>query len=310
MKLAFVDARPDVAWNKQSRSVTGTCDGVEFSIDARWWGSQCTIAGGSPFPMPESLIVYASAQGMDHGYWRDLPVGDRTFDYRYFVFSDVPALLPLVIGEATRRAMSADPSIVLYIRDRVVQTTSTVDASDAAALARHVAVHHALAEDHRACLARWGDRIADAQGMADATWPPTAMLMRPTGMLEVSLGWTAPASRDGADWDAAIRSLRTAVVGRDDRQRPRWTLSEVGDTTACTHVLGGRRFRLIGTLPLARDLLGDLIERGNVASISCGGSDLTVALHGMASAPRLEAAVRIVQLVVDATSVDSGSPYR
>ena len=247
---------------------------------------------------------------MDHGFWRDLLVGDRLFDRRFFVFCDSPALLPIICGEATRAALSVRDEITLYVRDGKVTTTGTATIrDDEEAAARHVAVHRALATDHEAFLARWKEQMDSAAGRADAVWPPTATLLRPAGALQVRLAWSTPKSRDGSDWDEAADSMRTLVTGHDDRARMKWTLREVSSTTPCTHVLAGRRFTLVGTVPFALPVLENIIRQGQLASIAVHEKTITAGIHGIATARQIEGAVRIIHLVVEATA-DSTSPYR
>jgi hypothetical protein len=308
MTLAFVDARPDVAWERATRTVRGSIAGVDITADSRWWGRQWNLTAESTSPLPEKLLLFVSERGMDHGFWRDLRVGDVAFDRRFFTFCDTPALLPLVLGPATRRALADGDSIVLHARDWRVKTTSVAAAKDAVVLDRHLAIHRALADDHRAVLADWKRRIDDAGGRSDDGWPPTATLLRPSGALVVNLAWTRPTTRDAADWEDAAQSLRTEVTAHDDRERKQWTLREVR-ATAPTHVLGGRSFVLAGTLPFALPTLDAIVERSDIASIAVRENRITVGLRGLATARQLDGAVRIVQLVVDALA-ESSSPYR
>ena len=284
-------------------------DGVDVRLESRWWGNRHRVTATSEFPVPEKLILFCSQQGMDHGFWRDLVVGDRVFDRRFFVFCDSPALLPIVCGEATRAALSHD-DITLYVRDGRVTTTGIAQIKgDDQATARHVAVHRALGADYRAFLARWKEQMDTAAGRADAVWPPTATLLRPAGALTVKLAWSAPTSRDGSDWEEAADSMRTLVTAHDDTARMKWTLREVTPTTPCTHVLAGRRFTLVGTLPFALPVLETIIRQGQLASIAVHEKTITAGIHGIATARQVEGAVRIIHLVVKATA-DSTSPYR
>jgi hypothetical protein len=287
---------------------------IDVRLASRWWGNRHAVTATSPFPVPEKLILYCSQQGMDHGFWRDLVVGDRVFDRLFFVFCDSPALLPIICGETTRAALLAAASvrdeITLYVRDGQVKTTGTAAfKNDDEAAARHTTVHRALATDHQAFLARWKAQMDSAAGRADAVWPPTATLLRPAGALMVKLAWSAPKSRDGSDWELAADSMRTLITAHDDQARAKWTLREVSPTTPCTHVLAGRRFTLVGALPFALPVLENIIRQGQLASIAAHEKTITVGIHGIATARQIEGAVRIVHLVVEATA-DSTSPYR
>jgi hypothetical protein len=311
VKPAFAEGvvwtQRDTEWSRGERC-SKTVDGVQLTAQSRWWGKQWKIAGESDFAVPEKMILFVSERGMDHGYWRDLLVGDAQFDARYFIFCDTPALLPIILGARTRDALR-DSDIELYVRDNRVKTTSTCPDSDAGAFERHVAVHLALANDHHAFLASWKARMDDAQGRGDAVWPPTATLIRPTGKLTVNLAWTAPTTRDASDWDAAAQSMRTEITAHDDKARAQWSLREVDETTPCTHVLAGRRFVLAGKLPFAVAQLETIVDRAQLATIAVRENRITVGVHGVANARQIDGAVRIVHLVVQAT-VESTSPYR
>jgi hypothetical protein len=297
-----------VAWKAEQ-----VRDGVEVRCESRWWGNQYNVVGESDFPVPEKLILFVSQRGMDHGFWRDLRVGDATFDAQFFVFCDSPALLPIICGEATRAALSnTGPhrnDITLYVRHGRVKTTGIAKKDDEEAVDRHVAIHRSLVEDHRGFLASWKARLDTAAGRGDAVWPPAGTLLRPAGALLVKLAWTAPTSRDASDWDEAADSMRTLITAHDDRARMKWTLREVSPTTPCTHVLAGRRFTLVGALPFALPLLDNIIRQGQLASIAVHEKTITVGVHGIASARQVEGAVRVIHLVVEATT-DASSPYR
>lgn len=289
-----------------------TISGVDVECESRWW-NQWNVTGESAFPVPEKLILFVSAKGMDHGFWRDLLVGDPAFDDRFFIFCDTPALLPVVLGEATRQALrDAGPNrhdIELYVRDGRVRTKSITFKTDVTTIDRHLAVHRALAADHRGFLKRWQDQMSDASGRAELVWPPNATLLRPSGALLVNLAWTAPTTRDASDWEDAATSMRTEITVHDDRPRATWSLREVGPSVACTHVFGKRRFVLAGPLPIRPPVLDGIVERSDLASITVRANRITVGVHGIATARQIDGAVRIVQILVEATA-DTTSPYR
>ena len=311
MDPGFIQARSDGDWRVASSSLTGRCSGVAFAGERRWWGGRWTLTSTAAFPVPESLILYVSAAGMDHGFWRDLRVGDPTFDYDYFIFCDTPALLPLVLGRATRAALQRHERIgdatTLYVRDGLTRVTSSCGEDDKTAIERHLAVHTALDEDHRACLVRWQQRMTEANGRADASWPPVATIMSRTGTLMVHTSWTAPTTRDASDWELSADSLRTHLTGHDDRDRKRWSLSAMEPGRAGTHELSGRHVTIFGQPSISLPLLGDLVRTGDIVSIRCG-TEIAVSMRGLADPRQMEAALRIVELVVDAAG--SASPYR
>jgi len=313
MSAPFLTVKSDVSWERGARAWVGTIDGVKLTCESRWWGNQWNVTGESQFAVPEKMILFVSQRGMDHGFWRDLLVGDSAFDDQFFIFCDSPALLPIILGEATRGALrDQGPNrheITLYVRDGRVKTTGMNLKGDETALDRHLAIHRALGEDHGACLKMWQERIGDAAGRADMTWPPTATLLRPTGAMLVHLSWFAPSSRDSADWDDAAQSLRTEITAHDDTERKKWSLREVGPTVACTHELAGRRFVLLGALPFKLAQLEAIISRADISSIRVNAKDITVGVRGIATARQIEGATRIIHLVIQAT-MESSSPYR
>jgi len=307
----FIEARKDGSWLVATRTLTGTCAGVELTGERRWWGGRWALTSASPFPVPEKLIVFASARGMEHGFWRDLTVGDKMFDGAFFVFCDTPALLPLVVGPATRQALRdfhrLRDALTLYVRAGVTRVLGTCDEDDARAVDRHIAVHRALAEDHRACLAGWQELMVGAHGRADDTWPPVATIMSRTGTLTVHASWTAPTTRDGADWELSADSLRTHINGHDGRKRKRWTLLEMEPGVAGTHQLGRRHVTLLGESSISMPLLDELVYDGDIVSITCSSS-VSVAMRGLAGTRQMNAALRIIELIVDPRG--TGSPYR
>ena len=301
--LACIEGRKDVAWNVEPRTITGRCDGLELTAARRWWGGRWQVTSAAPFPVPGGPLVFASRRGMEHGFWRDVVVGDRAFDAAYFIYSDVPALLPHLLGPATRAALRDrgphGDDLTLYARGGTTRVTSGPHARDLTAIDRHLAVHRALATDHAACRARWREVIASAGGRAGPDWPPTATLLRPIGTVFVNLTWRAvPRRDDDADWAAAASSLRTELASHDERPRRSWSAHEVGATTPATHSLGGRRFVVRGRPSCAIPQLDQLVARAGAASIVCG-PQVAVALHGFATASQLEAAARILHLVVE-----------
>jgi hypothetical protein len=311
MDPAFIQARKDGEWRVASSSLTGTCAGVEVTGERRWWGGRWKLTTAAAFPVPETLILFVSASGMEHGFWRDLVVGDPGFDRSYFIFCDTPALLPLVLGPATRQALAdhdeVRDALTLYVRGGITRVLGTCNEGDKRAIDRHLAVHRALAEDHRACLASWQELMTASHGRADESWPPVATIMSRTGTLTVHASWTAPTTRDGADWDRSADSLRTHIRGHDGKPRRRWSMIEMEPGIAGTHRLGRRHATIYGVPSISVPLLDDLVYMGNIVSIRCG-SEVTVAMRGLAGPRQINAALRIIELIVDPEG--TGSPYR
>lgn len=301
MLPAFLQARGDVAWQAAFPGLRARIEGVTLTARSRWWGKRWTVTSESAFPVPEPLLLFVSRKGLDHGFWRDYRIGDAAFDQRHFVYSDTPALLPLVIGPATRRAIGAKTlladALTLYAVNGVSRVSGTNRASDETAIERHLEVHRALAHDHADLMAAWTALVDKVHGRAAPHWPPAGTLMNPIGSFRVSLVWL-PRDED---------SLRTRIVGQDGRPRARWTLREAEPFEEGNLEVGHRRMILTGIPSLPRSILEQLVGRGAIASIACA-SDVSVTVHGVATESQLATMVRVLEQVLKAA--DSGAPYR
>lgn len=297
----FLYARPDVAWRAASPGMRAVVDGVVVTARSRWWGKRWTTTSESTFPVPEPLLLFASRKGMDHGFWRDYRIGDPAFDQRHFVFSDSPALLPLILGPQTRRALGTktrlDDALTLYVVGGVSRISGTNHGDDTTALARHLDVHRALARDHEELMAAWAALVEKVHGRAEPHWPPSGIVMNPVGALRLSLAWL-PKDED---------SLRTKLAGQDGRPRARWKLREAEPFDESNLEIGHRRMVLAGTPTLPRAQLDQLVDRGAIVGISCA-AEVEVAVRGVATEAQLANMVRVLEQVLKAA--DSGTPYR
>jgi len=297
---AFLQARP-AEWRSASPGLRATIDGVTITARSRWWGKRWTVTSESAFPVPEPLLLFASRNGMDHGFWRDYRIGDPAFDQRHFVYSDSPALLPLILGPQTRRAVAArtrlDDALSLYVVSGVSRVSGTNHAGDATAITRHLDVHRALAHDHEELMAAWIALVGKVHGRAEPHWPPAGTVMNPVGALRLSLAWV-PKDED---------SLRTRLVGQDGRARARWRLREVEPFEDSNLEIGHRRMVLAGTPTIAKALLEQLVDRAAIVSITCA-AEVSVAVRGVATEVQLGNMVRVLEQVLKAP--DSGTPYR
>ena len=313
MKLDFVSAAKTGRWKVAGSALTGECEGVSFVGERRWWGGRWTLVGSAEFRVPEKVVLFISEEGMDHGFWRDMAVGDARFDVDHFVFCDTPGLLRLFVGPATRDAIArrakGQHPITVYARDGILRTKGTTAESDDGAIARHVAIHEAFATDHAALVARWQSCLASAAGRGGTTWPLTGQINSRVGTLIVGITWELrPESRDGAEWDAGYRSLRTEISAFGDRDKPRWVLAEVDANTRATHVIGVRRYALAGTPNVPFERIARFVEGSDLVLLSFGPK-LTVSLRDLANERRLQAAVALVEHLLNVQAT-SRSPYR
>lgn len=310
VKPRFLTVPPGGQWQGSRTDLRGTCGGVAFGARSRWWGTRWTVISEAPFPVPEPLLLFVSSRGMEHGFWRDFRIGDPTFDREHFVFSDTPALLPFVVGRATRAALAAatkvDDALTLYVRGGVSRLTGTNDASDDSVIGRHLAVHRALAEDHQSVLKAWEALVATVHGRAEPRWPPTGTVINPVGVLRMCLRWDAGGSRD-VDWSQREDSLRTVIAGTEGQGRPRWSLREAEPFQPHDHEIKDRRFVLEGkpTVPLA--VLEPIVHRTQITRISCG-DEAAISVRGLATTQQLIQMIRALELLRKIP--ESGSPYR
>lgn len=312
MKLDFVDAAKTGRWKVASATLTGECEGVAFVGERAWWGGRWTIAGEAELAFPEKVLLFISEEGMEHGFWRDMSIGHTSFDQRHFVFCDTPGLLQLVVGAATRQAIGSrgkGKPITVYARNGRLTTKGKNADDDITAIARHVAIHRAFAEDHAALVSKWQSCLASASGRGGTTWPLNGQINSRVGTLLVGLTWeTPPESRDGAEWESSYASLRTEVSAFGDRGKARWVISEVGASKPATHVIGQRRYVVTGKPSVPIDRIAKAIEDADLVSLAFGAR-LTVSLRSLANERRLIAAVALIEQLLHAQA-SSSSPYR
>ncbi|CAN5780946.1 hypothetical protein BH11MYX3_BH11MYX3_02120 [soil metagenome] len=310
VKPRFLTVRPDGGWQGSPTDLRGRCDGVAFEATGRWWGTRWTVISEAPFPVPEPLLLFASSRGMEHGFWRDFRIGDPGFDREHFVFSDTPALLPFIVGPATRAALAAgtkvDDALTLYVRGGVSRLTGTNEAGDASVIERHLAVHHALAADHQTALKAWEELVGTVHGRAEPRWPPTARVINPVGVLRLYLRWDAGGSRD-VDWSQREDSLRTSMAGHGEQGRPRWSMREAEPFEPHNLEIKDRRFVLDGKPAVPLAVLEPMIHRTQITRLACG-NEARVSVRGLATTQQLTQMIRTLELLLKVP--ESGSPYR
>lgn len=303
----------DVQWVVPDTQMLITVPDMALVARRRWWSGQWELVGSSPSPWPKPGLLYIAFDRLEHGYWRDVRVGDATFDRRYFVFCDPPALAPLLVGPGTRGAIDASfdvttpRTLTVHVHDELVETESTAAGSDRDAVQRHAAVHRALAADAREIAARW-QRLADTLGArVTRTWPPMLSLLRPIGEIVIDMRWRQPAGPSASEWVDAEESLATVISAVDARRDlPGWRLVSVPIQTPTSIEVGKRWLEPRGKVPDLGALAVALAALG-VSALACD-REVSVSLVGLASEARVGEALRLVDCLVSPEA--RSTPYR
>ncbi|HEX5063086.1 MAG TPA: hypothetical protein VFV99_27110 [Kofleriaceae bacterium] len=241
---------------------------VTFTTRSAWYSRGSTVIGTSRLTLPVDVTAYISRAGAAHGYWRNAPPLPS-----YFGYCDVPALMPILIGAHTRRAITQHDAhaleadgdeprgpIELHIRAGDVETSTKLDHDDEQrVIDDQRAIHHALAADYAEVLASW-QRAADELGGSVATpWPPVLTVPRGFGTTTILLTWPT------TEQSAASASIELIA---DARKAKLWTLEREPLATPNTIAIADRPFLLIGEIPLAMDHLDRLVRRAEIMSIT------------------------------------------
>ncbi len=301
-------------WIVPDDAIDYVVPGASFHAQKRWWSRQWVVVGHSPSPWPEPMVLYIARDRVEHGYWRDVAVGDPAFDARYFVYCDAPALAPLVVGPATRAAFDASfdedspRTLTLHVAHERVETESIVERDDPAATHRHAEVHRGLAADARAVTASW-DRLAAALGgKLTRAWPPALALLRPIGDVVIEMRWQRTHGASAAEWAAAEDSLVTKLTALDARAAaPGWRLAAMPRRTPDSIAIGGRWLEPRGAVPDLAALAPTLLVAG-AAGVMCDPRETSISLAGLASLGRVTEALGLLDRLVDPQQ--RASPYR
>jgi hypothetical protein len=297
-------------WTRGPRTLRGQVGDVAIAGESRWWGRQWLLSTGAPQAAGLDLVLFVSRRGMAHGYWRDVPVGEAGFDRDHFVFTDQPALLPLVLGAVSRAALSAgsiDDAVELHAAGDRVGTRGLIRVGDAGAVQRHLDVQHALRADRQALVGRWHAALAAGSARPLGDWPLSGIMTTRGASVSLDVRWRRPGSRDALEWQEAAASLRTVLTGPALGGAP-WRLTEVGLGLPWQHQLGPRRFAATGPLPPRWPLLAPALAGADVVALGNDGSALTLELRGLASGRQLDDARRLIELLTEAAAPTS--PYR
>ena len=216
--------------------------------------------------LPAQVVLYISRSGGAHGYWRNAPIGGE-----YFGYSDVPALMPLLVGHHTRGALhmhddpyrdrggSARDPVELHVKAGLVETTTLCDADDASVIDAQIAIHQGLADDHAALLATWQTAAHQLRGIVSSTWPPVLTVPRAFGSTTISLRWsTSMQAGETATMELAV----------DARKAKLWALEREAARTPNARMIADRPFYAIGEIPAAIDKFASVLARADLQSIN------------------------------------------
>jgi hypothetical protein len=259
---AFAKDRTELVWTQNGRTLNTHTTEVTFSAIAHWYAfGRWSLSATSPLALPEHVTAYVSrGGGGHHGYWRNAPIGLAG----YFGYCDVPALMPIVIGPATRAALLAHDAgdtrtpVALHIHDGTIETTSKAAPDDRRALDDLIAIHHALATDHEDVLDSW-KRAADALcGTLSTAWPPLLTVPRRFGSTTIALRWP-PSTQAGS-----APAIELAV---DARGAKLWSIEREARPTPNARDIAGRPFLVMGHIPVAAEHLARVVARAEIMSI-------------------------------------------
>jgi hypothetical protein len=265
---SFAQHRSDLMWTRRGRLLVAHTADVTFSAQTAWYTRRWTIVGASTLALPVDDTVYVSRAGGAHGYWRNAPPGLGG----YFGYCDAPALMPLLVGERTRRAVKhhdqppwSDPPVedtrqpvALHIRARTIETTTATAENDRAVLDDLLAIHQALADDHAALLDAWKDAADQLRGTVATSWPPLLTVPRAHGSTTIELHW--PAS-------TASGSEASIELVADARGAKLWSLEREPRSTPNSIAIADRPFLVMGEIPIAMDVLQRIVARAEIMSI-------------------------------------------
>jgi len=259
------------------------------------------VIGTSPLTFPVDVTAYVSRAGSAHGYWRNAPPTPS-----YFGYCDVPALMPILIGPKTRRAIAQHDAhaveadgdeprapIELHIRAGVVETKTKVDHDDdKRVIEDQRAIHHALAADHADLLASWQHAADTLNGSVTTTWPPLLTVPRAFGSTTIALTWPT------TEQSSASAAIELVV---DARKAKLWTLEREPLPTPNTISIADRPFLAIGDIPIPMDQLARIVARAEIMSI-------TVRRHATIRIAGHEPKPEILEALLDLLGALCGAP--
>jgi hypothetical protein len=267
----FARRRDDLVWTQRGRTLKADTPDVMITAQSAWYSARWTVTGVSHLLLPEEATLYISRSGAAHGYWRNAPPGMAG----YFGYSDVPALMPILIGRNTRDAIKQHDSpswateqqdlrdtresVALHIRGRSVETTTKIDNNDSGAIDDLLAIHHALIADHERLLDDWKSAADQLSGTVETRWPPLITVPRPHGSTTIALRWSPSTAMGSEAWLELTADARGAKL---------WSLELEPRATPNSIEIGERQFLVMGDIPIAKDALDRIVTRADLLSIN------------------------------------------
>jgi hypothetical protein len=244
--------------------------GAMFTARSPWYAHDWSVTGISALTVPFGVTVYVARAGVAHGYWRNASPGMR----KYFGYCDAPALMPIIVGRRTRRAIvdhdNAHETVALHIRGDEIETTTKVDRNDASAIEDQLAIHRALAADHRDVVDAWRAAAEALGGRVVTSWPPVLTVPRAFGATTLVLRWSR--SMQAAAW---VGIEATA----DARGARLWSLEREIKASPNSVSIAGHPFLVMGEPPLSLEQMTRWLERIEIVSIDVR-RNVTVGITG------------------------------
>ncbi|HEY5926683.1 MAG TPA: hypothetical protein VIV11_33585 [Kofleriaceae bacterium] len=265
---AFANRTPELVWERDGRTLTTRVGNIAFTARSPWYSPSWIVTGTSPLALPVDATVYIAKSGAAHGYWKNVAAMKD-----YFAHSDVPALMPVLVGDATERAIAAHDkprsvmveiegpgeTVELHIRERTIETTTKVAAGNERVIEDQLAIHRALAADHEQVIDAWRAAADELRGSVATTWPPVITVPRGFGSATIGLHWS-PSTH--------VSARASIVLSADARGAKLWSLDREPQATPNTRMIAGHPFLVMGEIPIPMDQLARAIFRTGITSIN------------------------------------------
>ena len=303
---AFANHPPELVWERDGRTLTTKVGEIAFTARSTWYSQGWTVTGTSPLALPVDATVYIAKSGAAHGYWKNVAAMKG-----YFAHSDVPALMPVLVGDATDRAIAAHDkprsvmveiegpgeTVELHIRERTITTTTKVASENERVIEDQLWIHRGLAADHEAVLDSWKAAADELRGSVATTWPPVITVPRNFGSTTIGLHWS-PSTHV-----SARASIAFSVDARGARL---WSMDREPQATPNTHMIAGHHFLVMGEIPIPADQLARVVFRTGITSINVRRHATVYIDRHTPDVEKLEAVIELLGTLCGSSS----EPYR